>query len=104
MMEKHKEWRTSAEESGAARAESLRGVIFDLDGTLVSSSLDFARIRAEIDCPRGKDVLTHINEMQPEHRLIAERIVADHEARDAEQCARMPGVSERLNWLHEQGL
>ena len=30
---------------------NIRGVIFDLDGTLVSSELDFSLIKAQVGCP-----------------------------------------------------
>ena len=79
-------------------------MIFDLDGTLVSSSLDFKRIRADIACPAGKDVLTHIGELPGKQREQAERIVAEHEERDARHCDIMPGVTDSLDWLHANGL
>lgn len=31
--------------------QHIKGIIFDLDGTLVSSSLDFNAIRRDIGCP-----------------------------------------------------
>lgn len=99
-----KEWEKRSLKWGEKAATRLRGLIFDLDGTLVSSSLDFTRIRADIGCPKEKDVLTHISEMPREHRARAERIVAEHEQRDARQCECLPGVADSLQWLQAQGL
>ena len=63
----------------------IHGVIFDLDGTLVTSTLDFVQIRADIGCPTGKDVLTHIEEMPTQaQQQRAHQIILDHELKDAE--------------------
>ena len=35
----------------------IKGVVFDLDGTLVDSRLDFDAIRAELDFPQGRPIL-----------------------------------------------
>ncbi|MEC7509296.1 MAG: HAD family hydrolase, partial [Pseudomonadota bacterium] len=39
----------------------IRGVIFDLDGTLVESSLNFTQMRADVGCPQNEDILTFVN-------------------------------------------
>ena len=39
----------------------IKGVIFDLDGTLVESSLNFTRMRADIGCPQDEDILTFVD-------------------------------------------
>ncbi|GAA0786460.1 HAD family hydrolase [Marinobacterium sediminicola] len=77
--------------------KQVQGVIFDLDGTLVSSSLDFKAIKQEIDCPPEADVLTFL-ETLPEHKqLEAMAIIHRHEVQDAQQCEWLPGAQEFVN-------
>lgn len=38
--------------------EAIKGVIFDLDGTLVSSELNFSLIKAQVGCPADQDLLS----------------------------------------------
>lgn len=42
------------------RHERIKGVIFDLDGTLISSSLNFSAIREHIGCPATSDILEYV--------------------------------------------
>ncbi|MFT6928369.1 MAG: phosphoglycolate phosphatase-like HAD superfamily hydrolase, partial [Psychromonas sp.] len=42
---------------------NIKGFIFDLDGTLVTSSLDFLAIKAEIGCPVDIDALVYIAQL-----------------------------------------
>lgn len=82
----------------------IQGVIFDLDGTLVDSRLDFDAIRAAIDCPEGTGVLEYI-EMLPDEqaRQAAHAVVRHHEQRGAEAATWMPGAERMLKVLHKQG-
>ncbi len=41
----------------------IRGIVFDLDGTLVTSNLDFSLIRSELGCPDGLDVLAYVDQL-----------------------------------------
>lgn len=70
----------------------IRGIVFDLDGTLVTSSLDFTLICSEIDCPVDLDVLTYVKQLSPEDRAEAEAIIHRHEVEDAEQSEWLPGA------------
>ena len=78
--------------------EHIRGFIFDLDGTLVSSSLDFLAIKAEISCPADEDALIHIAKLPTEaQRLEAMDIIHRHEIHDAQSCEWMPGAQAFVN-------
>lgn len=72
--------------------KQLRGVIFDLDGTLVSSSLDFAAIKQEIGCPAEADVLTFLASLPKSQQQEAMAIIHRHEMQDALQCDWIPGA------------
>ena len=72
--------------------QNIRGFIFDLDGTLVTSSLDFSVIKSEIGCPDNDDVLTYIEALNPKKRDWAMDIVHCHEREDAETCDWIAGA------------
>lgn len=73
--------------------ENIRGFIFDLDGTLVTSSLDFLVIKAEIGCPIDEDLLIYIEQLPTEQqRSEAMHIVHFHEMKDAQSCDWIPGA------------
>ena len=79
----------------------ITGVIFDLDGTLVSSSLNFTAIREQIGCPQSTDILTFIDNIK-DHvaRQHAIDKVVVNELKDAHSAEIIPGVIEMLAELH----
>ena len=82
----------------------LEGVIFDLDGTLVDSRLDFAAIRHELDCPPGEGVLEFIDALPETQRPEAHQVVLRHERAGAERAVWMPGAEACLARLAEAGI
>ncbi|TMO55770.1 HAD family hydrolase [Pseudoalteromonas phenolica] len=83
---------------------NYQGVIFDLDNTLVSSSLSFKHIRNEIGCTEHTDLLTYIEQLPEVEAQAAMDIVLSHEYQDAESAVLMPGVVECLAALAEQNI
>lgn len=82
------------------QVEAIHGVIFDLDGTLVSSELDFSLIKAQIGCPCEQDLLDFIAQLpSPYMREEAMNIVHQHELLDAQHATLLPGVSEAIAQL-----
>ncbi|MEQ8517063.1 MAG: HAD-IA family hydrolase, partial [Chromatocurvus sp.] len=82
-----------------------RAVIFDLDGTLVDSRLDFAAIRQEAGVPDGRGVLEHMDGLDcPSERRRVEAIVHRHEMAGAEAAVWIPGAERALRGLHDRGL
>ncbi|WP_415839077.1 HAD family hydrolase [Pseudoalteromonas byunsanensis] len=80
--------------------QQIKGVIFDLDGTLVSSELDFQLIKAQVGCPRDLDLLDFISQLpSPYMRQEAMNIVHQHEMLDAHNAQLMPGVAKCLEQL-----
>ncbi|MHC6647791.1 HAD family hydrolase [Alteromonas sp. HB246098] len=65
----------------------IKGVIFDLDGTLVESSLNFTRMRADIGCPQDEDILTFVDALScAETKANAHRTILQHELEDAQNA------------------
>jgi HAD superfamily hydrolase (TIGR01509 family) len=74
-------------------------VIFDLDGTLLSSNLDFVGMRNEIGCPYDQDILSFIATLSEPNQQAANRIVAFHELTDAKSASWIDGVEHCVTSL-----
>ena len=81
-----------------------KAVIFDLDGTLVSSNLDFLAISNEVGCIPGHDILQYTKRLADNERLKAEQIIRDHEMRDAESACAIEGALETLEALKQDNI
>ena len=78
----------------------LQGFIFDLDGTLVDSRLDFPAMRRETGCPEGTGLLEHIDGLaDASERERAAAIVHRHEMDCAAGASWMPGAHAILRTL-----
>ncbi|OMO95306.1 HAD-superfamily hydrolase, subfamily IA, variant 1 [Corchorus olitorius] len=88
----------------------LRGVVFDMDGTLTVPVIDFAamykavlgddeykRIRAEN--PSGIDILHHIETWSPDKQRRAYQVIADYEKQGLDRLQIMPGAAELCGFL-----
>ena len=85
--------------------EAIKGVIFDLDGTLVSSELNFSLIKAQVGCPAELDLLEYIEQLpSPYMREEAMNIVHQHELLDAQTATYLPGVVEAVNALQAKNI
>uniref|UniRef100_A0A803Q4F0 Haloacid dehalogenase-like hydrolase domain-containing protein n=1 Tax=Cannabis sativa TaxID=3483 RepID=A0A803Q4F0_CANSA len=88
----------------------LRGVVFDMDGTLTVPVIDFPamyqavlgqeeylRIRAE--SPSGIDILHQIENWSPEKQQKAYQTIADFERQGLDRLQIMPGAAELCGYL-----
>ncbi len=82
----------------------IRGVIFDLDGTLVDSGLDFDQMRREMGLPPGEPLLESLAALDEPHASRCHEILHRHEQKGAEQARLMPGVEHFLSTLHDLGI
>jgi len=83
---------------------AIRGVIFDMDGTLVDSRLDFAEMRREMGLAGGLPLLEAIAQANPVDAERCWAILHDHERRGAQRATLYPGVRRFLEALAERGL
>ena len=84
---------------------AICGVIFDLDGTLIDSPLNFDAIRHEMDLERGTMILEAIDALPdgPRKRDCLS-ILRRHELEGARRASLMPGVADFLQVLAQRGL
>jgi HAD superfamily hydrolase (TIGR01549 family) len=80
----------------------LSAIFFDLDGTLVTSYLDFAKIRKEINYPVDVDILTHLAALPPHEAERIEKILVRHELDDANKAQALEGAAELLAFCQQQ--
>lgn len=83
----------------------LRGALFDLDGTLVESHLDFAAIRQETGFPEGVGLLEHVQQLEDKaDRERAMAIIHRHERDGALRSHWMPEAEYFLAAVGNAGL
>lgn len=82
----------------------LKLVIFDMDGTLLVTPLDFDRIRTEIGLPEGVPILEAMDGLTDAERARANRVIDRHEAEAADESQLMPGAEDLLAWLRSRGI
>ncbi|KNC65979.1 HAD family hydrolase [Pseudoalteromonas ardens] len=84
---------------------TVKGVIFDLDGTLVTSSLDFALIKAQVGCDRDADLLDFVESLpSPYMREEAMALIHQHEMQDAQHAELIPGVVDTVSFFKSIGI
>ena len=83
---------------------AIRGAIFDMDGTLVDSSLDFEAMRREMRLADGLPLLEAIAQASADDAERCWSILHEHERRGAQRATLYPGVREFLDTLRQRGL
>lgn len=82
-----------------------QGVVFDLDGTLADSRLDFAAMRADTGCPAGTGLLEYIENLDTEQeRRAAYAVIHRYEMEGAEAARWMEGAESLCHRLSGSGL
>jgi phosphoglycolate phosphatase len=83
----------------------VQGVIFDLDGTLVDSRLDFDAMRRDMGLPPGLPILEALDEV-PEGaaKQRMHDVLAAHELEGADRATLFPGARCLLAQLRQAGL
>ncbi|MCF4009222.1 HAD family hydrolase [Rheinheimera sp. UJ63] len=83
----------------------IKAVVFDLDGTLIDSRLDFAAICDDLGWPHGTPLLEHIATLGPGAEADrVHQIIRRHENAGAAAAQWMPGAEACLLALLEKKL
>ncbi len=80
----------------------VKGIIFDLDGTLVTSKLDFQWMRQQVGCPENQDLLAYVDLLPSTQKARAHRIIYDHEIEEAQTSEALNGVDLVLAYCQQQ--
>jgi HAD superfamily hydrolase (TIGR01509 family) len=80
----------------------MRGIIFDLDGTLVDSRLDFEAIRRDMGLASGTPILEAMSKVSPGPELDRmQEVLHQHELTAAHGAILFEGVLDLLQWIDE---
>ena len=81
----------------------LKGIVFDMDGTVVDVTYDWAKIKTELET-QGKPILVYLDGLEEPERSekwkVLERI--EHEA--TQKASLKPGMLEFLDVLSSRGI
>ena len=83
-----------------ASRPALRGVVFDMDGTLTKPNLDFSEMYRRCGVDMSEDILGAVAAMPPAERAAATAVIDEMEAEGRRTLAVMPGAVELVRWLH----
>lgn len=85
--------------------KKFMAVIFDLDETLLTASIDFKTIRNAIGCGKGEDILAHLETFTDDNeKQEALRMIREHEIQDAMQAEWIPGAKKMVQELKDANL
>ncbi len=82
----------------------IRGVVLDMDGTLVDSALDFDAMRAEMGLPAELPILEAIASLAEHEAERCREILHRHEHGGGERAVAMRGAKEFLQTLDRLGV
>ncbi|KAJ1648126.1 hypothetical protein LPJ64_000579 [Coemansia asiatica] len=84
----------------------IRGVVFDMDGTLATPMTEhLVKLHIELGVPSGMGILEYVDEfLQGAEREKAERRILEVETEAMANMQLSPGLLELLQFLHDNGL
>lgn len=84
----------------------IRGVVFDMDGTITKPVLDFSAIRREVGAPPegGPPILEFFETLSPEKKAGALEVLLRHEREAAQKAEFNHGAKELLEYLETRNI
>ena len=79
----------------------IKGVVFDMDGTLTKPTLDFVAMHERLNIPPTADILKSVYAMSPEQRADAMKVIEELEREANERLELQPGLLEVIHFLAE---
>ncbi|RKP08792.1 haloacid dehalogenase-like hydrolase [Thamnocephalis sphaerospora] len=91
--------------TAASPVRRIRGVVFDMDGTLTLPQSNFiGRMRRELAVPDGTDVLAHAASLEAKARLAAEQLIKQIEDEAMLTMEMQPGLETLVEFLEAHQL
>ncbi len=81
----------------------LKGIIFDLDGTLIDADYDWKKVREILGVKEGS-ILSHFETLSPPERKEKEKILKKIEREHTERARLVDGVGELLLFLKDYNI
>lgn len=78
---------------------TIRAIIFDMDGTLTESYINWLDLRSKINCPPEKTIIEHIDSLPAKQRKQANDILLEKEWEAAQHAAIRAGAIELIDAL-----
>jgi HAD superfamily hydrolase (TIGR01509 family) len=82
---------------------AIKGVILDLDGTVVDVTYDWGRINAELGT-QGVPILTYLSKLEEPEKSRKWRVLEKYENGATAKARLKPGMKEFLGFLGRKGL
>ncbi|KAJ1923866.1 hypothetical protein IWQ60_005593 [Tieghemiomyces parasiticus] len=87
-------------EPDTAQDFRIKGVVFDMDGTLVTPMTEFlAEMRDAVGVPPGQDILGYVHDLEEPDRSLAEGILVEIEQQALQEMKIQPGLPQLLKYL-----
>ena len=83
---------------------TLRGIIFDMDGTLTKPNLDWGEMYRRCGVPLGQDILEAVKHMEESKASAAHAIIEEMEEEGRRTLQLTPGALEFGRWLNSHGV
>ncbi|MCK5114373.1 MAG: HAD family hydrolase [Phycisphaerae bacterium] len=80
------------------------GIIFDMDGTIVESTVDFKTIRKQFGIAPQIGIIEHIDQLPPDQAELAHIELQNRELLGAQNASLIPGAIETLDAVRAAGL
>lgn len=78
---------------------NIKAVVFDLDNTLVSSTLNFKDVKKALNCDQNQDLLDFIYALPEPQQTNATEFVLQYELEDAETAFALEGCLDILDTI-----
>ena len=83
---------------------TIKGIIFDMDGTLIDSQLDFDQMRLDMNLPENAPILETIESYTGTRRQQCNRVLRRHEQNGVDNATVFPGIPEFVEYADSLGL
>ena len=94
----------SVKKQNGVELTTVKGVLFDLDNTLVSCTMNFKEMRRRVGCPEGVDILSHVSGLSMELQRQAHQAIKQIEVDDAANSIALNGAVTLLSFLKDLGI